>query len=131
MEGHRQAVGQRLLALRKAKSWSQEDAAHKVGVSVSTWGDWERGKHTPYDANWRKIEQAFEIDATEIRGEPPAPLFGVGSESRRNDLRQQLARIEAKIDEVLAQQRAHTEMPDVPRPPSANKPSTLTPRRAS
>jgi transcriptional regulator with XRE-family HTH domain len=108
VESHRHAIGQALLALRRAKSWSQEDAAHAVGVSVSTWGDWERGKHDPYDANWRKIEQAFGVEAAEIRGEPPTPLFGVGSEGtgHRDDLRRQLARMEAKLDEVSTMQRA-------------------------
>jgi transcriptional regulator with XRE-family HTH domain len=108
MENHQRAIGARLLALRKANALSQEDAAHKVGVSTSAWGDWERGKHAPIDANWRRIEQAFGIDAAQIRGTPPPPLFPVGSEAPAPDelrrirqelaeIRQALGRLEAKM----------------------------------
>lgn len=112
MEGHQRAIGQALRALRKSRAFSQEDAAHAVGVSVSTWGDWERGKHNPYDSNWRKIEQAFGIDAAEIRGEPATPVFGVGSETsgrggdlgqiRREltEIREGITRIEKALAEV-------------------------------
>jgi transcriptional regulator with XRE-family HTH domain len=94
MENRQRAVGEALLALRRSRRWSQEDAAHAVGVSVSTWGDWERGKHDPYETNWRRIEQTFEVDATEIRGEPPTASVNV-------ELRAQLDRIEQKLDQLL------------------------------
>jgi transcriptional regulator with XRE-family HTH domain len=80
VEDHRKAVGARLRDLRKARNMSQEDAAYAVGVTLKTWGDWERGRRDPYDANWRKIGQAFDVDPAEVRGTPPPPL-GLGEES--------------------------------------------------
>jgi putative transcriptional regulator len=95
MEDRRRAQGRGLFALRKSRSWSQEEAAHQVGVSVSTWGDWERGKHDPYDRHWQKIEEVFGIDASQIRGEPPAALFPVGEPGKS-----QLDRIERQLAEL-------------------------------
>ena len=110
MENHQRAIGLSLRALRKAKAWSQEDAAHEVGVSTSAWGDWERGKHAPIDANWRRIEQAFGIDAAQIRGQPPTPVFPVGLDAPAPagelrqirtelvEIRRAIGRLEAKLN---------------------------------
>lgn len=122
MEAHQKKVGDALRTRRKAKQWSQEKAAQAVGVSTSTWGDWERGKHNPYDSNWLKIEEAFGIDAREIRGEPPTPLVLVGSDSsaRVGDLHQiskELAEIRAGIARI-----ENTLAADPVKPPGADNP---------
>lgn len=78
VQEHRTAVGGRLKQLRQSRGMSQEDAAYAVGVTLKTWGDWERGKRDPYDANWKKIGEAFAVDPAEVRGTPPAPL-GLGA----------------------------------------------------
>jgi putative transcriptional regulator len=100
VKDRRRAQGKALLALRKSRNWSQEDAAHEVGVSVSTWGDWERGKHDPYDKHWRAIEETFGVDIADIRGSPPAALFAVGASSGDAS---QLDRIEAAIKDLSDQ----------------------------
>lgn len=95
MEDHRKAVGARLRELRKSRSWSQEDAAHEIGVAVKTWSNWERGRTDPYDSNWKRITEVFEVDVSEIRGTPPAPL-ALSTETEWQK------RIEEKLDAILA-----------------------------
>ena len=34
--------------LRLAKGWTQEELAHRMGVTFSTINRWESGKHKPY-----------------------------------------------------------------------------------
>lgn len=101
VEDYRKEVGRRLLDLRKRRGLSQEDAAHAVGVSAKTWGDWERGKRTPYDSNWKKIGEAFKVDPSEIAGRPPSPL---GLAPDPDTGQSQLDRIERKLDQLLAGQ---------------------------
>jgi transcriptional regulator with XRE-family HTH domain len=97
---YRKAVGQRLLALRESKNLSQEEAAHAVGVTTSTWGRWERGERLPYDKNWKAIAQAFGAKkASEARGRPP--LFD-GLSNEGDGLRE-IAKTLQRIDERLAQ----------------------------
>jgi transcriptional regulator with XRE-family HTH domain len=105
MANHRQAVGRRFKALRQNRRLSQEDAAHLAGVSLTTWRNWERGLRAPYERNWDKLAEGFELSDEEIaavRGTPPAPL-GTG-ESQTGEilslLRGNAARL-AKIEELL------------------------------
>jgi len=37
----------RLVAMRRRLGWSAETCAHQLGVTVSTWGRWERGESLP------------------------------------------------------------------------------------
>jgi transcriptional regulator with XRE-family HTH domain len=75
VEAYRRDVGARLKALRQARNWSQEDAAHEVGVTSATWGRWERGITGPYEKNWKAIARVFgEDEARAARGQPPTPL---------------------------------------------------------
>lgn len=81
MSDHQKAVGRRLLALRKTRNASQEDAAHVAGVSLTTWRNWERGLTAPYESSWKKLRAGFELtdeQVASIRGTPPSPL-GLGS----------------------------------------------------
>lgn len=113
VEEHRRQQGQRLLALRQSKGWSQEDAAHRVAVAVKTWSNWERGITNPYESNWRKIEEAFSVDAALVKGMIPSPLAldapsgldlsGVLERLDRIEARlDDVERVEAKLDEILA-----------------------------
>lgn len=74
MEAHRKRLGAQLLELRKARGWSQEDAAHEIGVGVKTWRLWERAKTLPYDSNIRKLAEVFEVDPDYFGQIRPAPL---------------------------------------------------------
>lgn len=39
-----QTIPERLLFLRRQNGWTIAEAARKLGVDPSTWGDWERGE---------------------------------------------------------------------------------------
>jgi len=52
-------VNHKLRAARKAKGWTIETAAEKVGVSVVTFSRWEKGTQTPYLSTVRGICKAF------------------------------------------------------------------------
>lgn len=103
VEEHRRSVGLRLRELRKAQGLSQEDAAYKVGVTVKTWGDWERGKRDPYDTNWRKIGEEFDVDPGEIRGAPPSPL-GLGAGPADDSLEARVVSMEERLAGLIEQQ---------------------------
>lgn len=96
MEDYREQVGSRLRLLREDRAMSQEDAAHLVGVAVKTWHNWESGKRSPYENNWRRIGEAFEIDVRLIRGKPPTPLGLDAADS-------QLDRIEQSVGEIKSE----------------------------
>jgi transcriptional regulator with XRE-family HTH domain len=68
------AQGHKLLELRKSRNMSAETAARSVGVSVSTWGRWERGETSPYSRNWTRIEEVFASDCSEVRGDSASQL---------------------------------------------------------
>ena len=52
-------VNHKLRAARKAKAWTIETAAEKVGVSWVTYSRWEKGTQTPYLSTVRDICKAF------------------------------------------------------------------------
>lgn len=57
-----------LAAVRRARGLSQERAADLVGVSVSTWGRWERGKMRPHRAQITDIAKAFGVTEDQAFG---------------------------------------------------------------
>src|SRR5437660_10976053 len=59
-------VNYKLRAARKAKGWTIEKAAVKIGVSWVTYSRWEKGTQTPYLSTLRDICKAF--------GKPPKEL---------------------------------------------------------
>src|SRR6266568_5732428 len=52
-------VNHKLRAARKAKAWTIETAAEKVGVSAVTFSRWEKETQTPYLPTVRDICKAF------------------------------------------------------------------------
>jgi transcriptional regulator with XRE-family HTH domain len=56
---HASAFPLRLKRLRKAKHWTQEQAADFAGVSARAWISWESGAITPRDSNLQQICEAF------------------------------------------------------------------------
>jgi transcriptional regulator with XRE-family HTH domain len=45
--------GKRLFAARKRRHWTQQQAAHHIGVDPATYARWERGDSTPTQAAQR------------------------------------------------------------------------------
>lgn len=106
MEAHRKRLGAQLLELRKARGWSQEDAAHEIGVGVKTWRLWERAKTLPYDSNIRRLAEVFEVDPDYFGQLRPAPL-GLDVESAAEPLAETLAQLLAAVtkqNELLERQ---------------------------
>lgn len=82
MADYRSEVGARLRQLREARDLSQEDAAHKVGVTSKTFLRWENGRAWPTPDNWQAIKRYFGADPRE--GVPsPGPL-GLGAHTNGN-----------------------------------------------
>lgn len=111
MENHRKEAGQRLVRLREARGWNQEDLAHHAGVSVKTISRFENGRHDGRRSTIRSLVEALEISEADLLGPPPAPL-GLSTEP------DQLDRIEAMLNQVLVSLGAtpRTEDADHPRP---------------
>lgn len=55
-----------LKALRSLKNWTQLEAAEALGVSVDTWGNWERGKNAPSYSKIEKIVEVFGVPYDDI-----------------------------------------------------------------
>jgi transcriptional regulator with XRE-family HTH domain len=52
-------IGERIISLRKEKSWSQNDLAKKVGTSGPIIGRYERGEMVPSVDVAKKLADAF------------------------------------------------------------------------
>lgn len=50
-----------LRAARMNVNLTQKDAAEKIGVTVDTVGNWERGKSYPDAIQIRRIEEAYHV----------------------------------------------------------------------
>lgn len=55
-----------LKAARANKGYTQEDAAKKIGVSVDTLCNWERGKTFPNVPQIKKIEDAYGVEYRDL-----------------------------------------------------------------
>ena len=55
-----------LKMLRASRNWSQVTAAMHVGVSVDTWGNWERKRSFPDVPHIKKIQEVFNVAYDDI-----------------------------------------------------------------
>lgn len=83
---------ERLLELRERHGLSQEDAAHKVGITTRQWQRWETGESMPYPRNLDAVASRFGISVAEFFDPPDDISVDVA----------QLDRMEAKLDEILS-----------------------------
>lgn len=89
-----EAFGAHLADLRHRRALSQEKAAHEIGCSSKSLGNWERGASLPLPDNLRLLSRFYGEPVVNLTGyipdyEPEAPPVG------------RLDRIEAKLDQVL------------------------------
>lgn len=94
MEEHRRSVGQRAVQLRESKGLTQEDLAHKAGLTTKTISRFENGRHEGRSGTITAIARALDVDYSDLVGTPPAP-FALGDDVTQMD------RIEAKLDALL------------------------------
>lgn len=45
----------------RQKNWSQVTAAQQIGVSVDTWGNWERKRSFPDVLHIQRIQEVFNV----------------------------------------------------------------------
>lgn len=124
MADYQRGVGQRLKALRQSRQASQETAAHMAGVSTTTWRNWERGLRAPYERNWRKLAEGFELTdvaVAAIRGEPPTPLgLSNNGDGPIEEVLSLLRAVDARLGRLeellsdLALERLEAETPEQP-----------------
>lgn len=64
----RNVVGGNLMRIRTARGMDRIDVADKLGVSVKTIGNWERGDRDPSSADLIRLAKIYDV--------PPAELLG-------------------------------------------------------
>jgi transcriptional regulator with XRE-family HTH domain len=103
------AIGRRIAQLRENAHLTQPAAAERAGVSLRGYQKWESGASRPNWTNLEKLAEVFGVKEDEI----------IGSLEPDED---QLDRIEAKLDELLAISRETEQAPRpakrLPAPPS-------------
>ena len=62
-------IGSKIVELRKAKKWSQEDLAKKVNSSRVMIGNYERNSNTPSIDIILKIAKVFDVSIDYLAGE--------------------------------------------------------------
>ena len=60
--------GDEIRKLRKAKGWTQQELADKVGVTKTTVLDWEKGRYFPEGKNVIALASALGISVPSWRG---------------------------------------------------------------
>jgi transcriptional regulator with XRE-family HTH domain len=100
-EEQRKRAGERVVQLREAKSWTQEDLSARSGLSVKTVSRFENGRHEGRNETVRKLAKALRVNEIDITGPPPDPL-GLSSEPEPPGIQEQLAAMTAAIDTQAA-----------------------------
>lgn len=62
-------IGERIIKLRKTKSWSQEELAKRVGSSRIMIGKYERNDNAPSIEVLLKLSKAFDVSIDYLVGE--------------------------------------------------------------
>lgn len=116
------ARGERIKQLRKARHWSQETAAHRIGVSVKTVRAWEKGGRIKW-ANAKRAGEELDVDPESLvsvdrpeAGEPPEADYAMATKA---DLLAMQSRLLAEIAKVQKQLQARPGTPRRPAPRSA------------
>lgn len=63
------SIGERIVQLRKAKNWSQDDVAQHIEASRVMIGKYERGENMPSVEVIVKLARAFEVSVDYLLGE--------------------------------------------------------------
>ena len=65
-KGRRDSMMYTLKMLRASKNWSQVTVAQQIGVSVDTWGNWERKRSFPDVLHIQRIQEVFNVAYDDI-----------------------------------------------------------------
>lgn len=113
------ARGEKLKQLRLKEGKSQEEMAHALSVTTKTWGSWEKGG-VIRTSNAKRLARYFKVPAGElVRHEIATDVLLDGDPTK---LKEQLDRIEEKLDRILQEQaRQRGDRPPPHRPTPAQK----------
>ena len=81
-------IGSKIIELRKAKSWSQEDLAKEVGSSRVMIGKYERNDNAPSIEVLLKMAKAFDVTVDYIIGEGQLSTYDKDVLKRIEDIEQ-------------------------------------------
>lgn len=81
-------IGSKIIELRKAKSWSQEDLAKEIGSSRVMIGKYERNDNAPSIEVLLKMAKAFDVTVDYIIGEGQLSTYDKDVLKRIEDIEQ-------------------------------------------
>lgn len=100
-------IAQLLSDARARADLSQEDAAHAIGVSLTTYGRWERGERRPRGRHAVRVSNVLKVPLEELQGAPePAEPLPTWAEGAIAEMSQRLAQIEEMLRQVLGDDAA-------------------------
>lgn len=79
-------IGNKIVALRKAKNWSQNDLAEAIGASRDIIGKYERNEHSPSVEMAVKIARAFDVPVDYLLGEGKHATYDKDTIRRLEDI---------------------------------------------
>jgi transcriptional regulator with XRE-family HTH domain len=120
--------------LRQSRNHSQEAAARHVKISVRAWNRYETKRADPYLTTREKITKAYGVDPSYLIVEDLSAPLGLGLDSEPPATRADLARLERKVDLLLAHFKIKTRaasggLPDAPAALANAAPSQTKGRR--
>ena len=77
-------VNEKIKFIRLIKKWSQEEMAHQLDISPSTYGSIERGETKLSLARLEEIAKVFEIDLAELLNANEKNIFNFGGTYSEN-----------------------------------------------
>jgi len=103
-------IGNRIMLLRKEKSWSQNDLAKQANVSREIISRYERNDVTPSVQVAKKIADAFGVSLDYLVGEGQNMMFDKRTLQRLQDIEQMKPDIKEKlffvIDSIIRDSKA-------------------------
>ena len=103
-------IGNRIMLLRKEKSWSQNDLAKQANVSREIISRYERNDVTPSVEVAKKIADAFGVSLDYLVGEGQNMMFDKRTLQRLQDIEQMKPDIKEKlffvIDSIIRDSKA-------------------------
>jgi transcriptional regulator with XRE-family HTH domain len=117
----REEFARRLVALREQHDppLTQEQAAALIDVHPRQYHRWENAESTPYLSSIKKIADAYGIDQNHLIVSPEELGLAGGPPATREDL----ARLERKLDLILAALGAAPDAPAADQPNGAQPPA--------
>ena len=87
--------------IRKAHKITQEDIAHKLGISVTAYRDFEKGGTAIVNANVMKLADLLETSAEElVLGYRPSQIEGVVLEDVRQEYGSRICTLDRRIADL-------------------------------